>query len=149
MHLALYKGPGSDLGKQVGHVAISAWTRSPYSHCELVFGDIEVDGMALCASSSSRDGGVRFKWIDIYSGHWDIVNLRKHGFTDADEEYAKTWFVEREGAGYDYLGLLFFLTSLRTERRQRWFCSEAVGAALKLSKPHKLSPGSLSKLFPE
>ena len=47
VQLALYKGRGT-----LFNALIRWWTRSPYSHCELV-----ING--TCYSSSIRDGGVR------------------------------------------------------------------------------------------
>ena len=49
VQLALYKAPG-----EWTNALIRWWTRSQYSHCELV-----IDG--TCYSSSERDRGVRSK----------------------------------------------------------------------------------------
>jgi hypothetical protein len=37
MRIAMYKGPPDDFWHKVGHTATCLWTRSKYSHCELVF----------------------------------------------------------------------------------------------------------------
>ena len=64
MKLAFYKGR-EDLYDRL----ISWWTRGPYSHVELVISD------NYCMSSSPKDGGIRFKHIDLRPDHWDLVEL--------------------------------------------------------------------------
>lgn len=63
MQLALYKGKGL-----IGNALVRRWTRSPYSHCELVIGD-------YCYSSSLMDKGVRRKQIILKPEHWMLVPL--------------------------------------------------------------------------
>jgi hypothetical protein len=139
MKIAMYKGPPTHFLHKVGHAVINFWTGSDYSHCELVFGQPNMHGSSLCASSSARDGGVRFKWINLKDGKWDVYDLP--GF---DEKTAKAWFYDRQGLKYDYLGLLWFVLPIRKfNNPRRWFCSEAIGAALGLDRPHKLHPEKL------
>jgi hypothetical protein len=142
MQLALYKGPASDFWHKVGHQAICLWTDSPYSHCELVFGQPGDDGTSLCGSSSSRDGGVRLKLIDLSSGHWDLQDLPL--YSPQEEQYALQWFIDHTDAKYDWLGLPFFVIPIRAEDRKRWFCSEACAAALRYHKPYQYTPKSLA-----
>jgi hypothetical protein len=105
-------------------------TGSVYSHCELI-----VNGVSY--SASMRDGGVRQKVIDYKPERWDFVEV------DGEAMTAVRWFHEHEEDHYDYLGLLGFLTPWRTESQSRWFCSEAVAAALGIPEPWKFSPGKL------
>lgn len=142
MKIAMYKGPPGDFWHKVGHWATCLWTRSKYSHCDLVFSDAPVGGKHLCASSSARDGGVRFKRIDLGSGKWDVFDLP--GFDSFDEAYARQWFNDHAGRGYDYLGLLWFLLPIKAiNHPQHFFCSEALAHALQLPKPHKFHPQRL------
>lgn len=138
MKLAFYKGPASGFWKTVGHLGICLWTRSKYSHCEVVFGEETPSATYLCASASSRDGGVRFKFINLHSGHWDIVDLAQH--TELQEQEALRWFYRHEGEKYDYVGLLFFVIPIKLEAKTRWFCSEAAARALGLPKWWKFTP---------
>ena len=55
---------------------ICAWTRSPYSHVEIV-----IDGS--CFSSSLRDGGVRAKPIDLDKPWWRVLTIDWRGREDA------------------------------------------------------------------
>ena len=100
---------------------ISGFDGGRYSHVELLFSD------GTCFSSSSRDGGVRFKFIEFDAGKWDFVDLDVPDFM---EPWLRDWCADRVGARYDYLGVLHFpLLWIRQDRR-RWFCSEICVAAL-------------------
>jgi hypothetical protein len=148
MKLAMYKGPASDPLHKLSHWFTCLWTRSKYSHCELVFnGSGIMAPKSLCASSSARDGGVRLKYIDLTSGHWDVYELPQ--FDALDEAEARAWFYAKadRSAGYDWFGLLWFVLPIKAfNNPRRWFCSEAVAAALDLPKPHKLHPRKLLAL---
>ena len=61
IYLAAYKGQGKLFNR-----LIRLWTRSRYSHCELVM----PDGRWL--SASAMDGGVREKYIELNLEHWDL-----------------------------------------------------------------------------
>ena len=52
MRVAFYKGEGNFFDK-----LIRWWTKSSYSHCELIFSD------GIFFSADPRDGGVRYKNI--------------------------------------------------------------------------------------
>lgn len=109
------------------------WTKSPYSHVELVLST----GRAW--SASFADGGVRNKLINFDPAHWDLVDL-----PPALERDAEAWFKAHRGAGYDVLGNLQFIVSPFPHSRERWFCSEAVAAALGIPDPWRYAPGTLA-----
>lgn len=138
MKIAMYKGPAKDIAHKISHWITCLRTMSVYSHCEIVFSEPRGDGTSLCASSSLRDGGIRFKQIDLDSGNWDVYVISGY-----DEEYAKAWFEARKGMPYDIWGLLWFLLPIRKfNNPNSYFCSEACAAALKIDSPHKLHPQS-------
>jgi len=130
--LAFYKGRSRLFDRLVRW-----WTRSPYSHVELVL-SVSEDGMAECASSSFLDGGVRVRWMRLDGSRWDVVELP--GF---DADAARVWFAEHLGEGYDVLGLLGFVWPVR-HRRRRWFCSEAIVEALGAPDSWRYSPALLA-----
>lgn len=132
MYLAMYKGPADGLWNKLFHWAVCTFTRSKYSHCELV-----INGM--CWSSSNRDGGVRGKRIDLTSGKWDLYPIQ------ADERAAVEWFRFHKGAKYDWMGVLRFVLPFIPKQRKRWFCSEAIAAAIGLHTPECFTPESLLK----
>jgi hypothetical protein len=135
LQLAFYKGPATDTWHQLAHRVICWVTGSPYSHVELV-----IDG--ACCSASPRDGGVRGKRIDLASGKWDVINVPGHS-----EARAWDWFCRHNGHAYDYAGVLRFVLPLLPSRRNQWFCSEAVAAALGLPTADLWTPGMLADHF--
>lgn len=132
--LAFYKGPPSgDWWHWICHYAVCLWTWSRYSHVELV-----IDG--VCHSASPRDGGVRFKKIDLGSGRWDVFPIR---LTEQQIEYAVLWFHINQGDRYDWAGIWRFVFPFLPHSRSRWFCFESVGAALGFAGAHKLTANDL------
>jgi hypothetical protein len=128
--LALYKGRG-----QLGNAFIRWWTGSQYSHCELVVGD-------WCYSSSMMDKGVRRKYIDTDSGHWDLIPL-----PFADGERIRDYFERTDHHRYGWLGLIrsqLFNRNRNTHGAQ--FCSEWCANALGLPNAPSYSPASLGRL---
>lgn len=109
------------------------WERGPYSHCELVFSD------DMAASSSYEDGGVRLKQIDFDPAHWDFIDL-----PDRLEPAARGWFEAQHGKAYDLLGNMRFLLGFMSDGRDKWFCSEAVAAALGMEEPWRYGPNGLA-----
>lgn len=131
IRLALYKAPGD-----ISDKLIRLWTRSAYSHCELVLPD------GRFVSSSPRDGGVRAKILDADPDSWDFLPLPWL------EQSAVEALLETEaGAGYDWPGILGSqIFPLGMQSRSRWFCSEFCAAAQGLEHPQRYSPGALAEL---
>ncbi|QBP09865.1 hypothetical protein [Cupriavidus metallidurans] len=136
MQIAFYRGRKRWLDR-----LIQWWSRGPYSHCELVL-EKAPNGTHVCASSSWVDGGVRMKAIDLSGPAWVVVDVPVSLDT---VRQAEEWFRRHDGEGYDILGLVGMV--LRTRNRadgKRWFCSEAVAAALGWSEPWRLDPTTLN-----
>lgn len=130
MVIAFYKGRRWGWHGLVAWL-VRTWLAGPYSHCELVFSD------GMSASSSWMDGGVRFKRIEFNPERWDMLDVQ------GDEEAARTWFLVHEGMPYDVLGLLGFIARPIRGGRRRWFCSEAVMAALGYEESWRFDPCSM------
>ena len=105
--------------------------RGAYSHCELVFSD------GMSASSSFLDRGVRFKQIDFDPAKWDIVEVT------GDEKSARQWFNAHAGQPYDLIGTARFIFGVIPPSQKKWFCSEAVAAALGMNEPWRYGPCGL------
>lgn len=133
MKLAFYKGRRGGFAG-LFDAAVRWWTRGPYSHVELVFDD------HLSASASTRDGGVRFKRIDFHPDRWDFVEI------GGDWQAALAWFEAHKGQGYDYAGLFGFVWRPGNGVNRRWFCSEAVAAALGIRDPWRFCPNALAAI---
>ena len=130
---ALYKGPATGWFNVLWHHAVCWWTGDIHSHCEMVI-------KGVCYSSSNRDGGVRAKVIDLTTGRWDFY------LVDGDEDEALAWFKLHMGQGYDWLGPCRFVLPLLPHFLRRWFCSEAIAAALGWHKPHRVRPGEFARV---
>lgn len=134
VRLAFYKKRNSFFDK-----AIMWYTKSKYSHVELLVGDIAY-------SSSVRDKGVR-KWDfekNANKDNWDIVEIdEKSDLKHIDELYTKT----KESA-YDLLGILLSqMLPIGIHAKSSYFCSEWCAEALKINNPHKFSPEDLYRKF--
>jgi len=127
--LALYKGKG-----KIGNALIRAWTRSEYSHCELVVGGI-------CYSSSLMDGGVRCKYITLGPDHWDIIEL-----TPKYDRAILTYYEKTRQYKYSWLDLIRSqMFNLAMDEEGAAFCSEWCAAAIGLPEPATFSPKTLAE----
>lgn len=99
---------------------ISLVTLSKYSHCEIVFSD------GMCASSSVRDGGIRFKKIDLSDEKWEVFTLKG----DYNEAAIRQWFVDNDGDLYDLKAAIASAFGIDLLREDRKFCSQACGITL-------------------
>lgn len=134
---AFYKGTPAGVPGMYNRF-IRWWTRSRYSHVEVIFFDGGAGADSQSASASYIDGGVRFKWFTFDPALWDFVDLPAELALPA-----LSWFREHEFAAYDLLGILHFVLSPVGNDKRKWFCSEAVAAALGMQDPARFDPGTL------
>lgn len=129
---------------------IAAFDKGEYSHVELVL--VPTNGLSVCCSSSSRDGGVRTKLIALNDGKWDRVEVP----TTPEQDRISQEFVApicQRKAKYDWAGILGFPLHHNTQDSQRWFCSELCTAALQAAgvkavgslDPGRTSPNELHR----
>lgn len=119
MKVAFYKGKGTFF-----NWVIRKKEKGPYSHVELVFNN------GMWASSVIEEGGIVARKRNVNLDEWDFIEI-----PDSMEVYAAAWFVMHQGKGYDLLGQLsFFFKEIQPSKRRFW-CSEAVAAALGLPSP--------------
>ena len=170
MKAAFYTGTRSGW-RGIGNVLVRWRLRSQISHCELVFepGDgvddlMPRDGQTMlpttqpvageywCASSSATDpmptwsprragksGGVRFKRINVRdASKWRLVDVPW-----ADARRAAQWFVDHQGALYDWQGIVGFIAWPVPDKAGRWSCHEACAAALGHPAPSRTDPAAL------
>jgi hypothetical protein len=129
--IAFYKGTHPGL-PGVYNRLVRARGHGPYSHVELIFSD------GWAASSSWMDGGVRFKQIDFDTQNWDILELPGEW-----ESFARLWFATNEGKAYDLMGNAFLAIGFVSDSFDKFFCSEAAAAALKIDQAFRLEPNTL------
>jgi len=139
MKIALYKAVRPGI-QGVFNIIVRWWTNGPYSHCEAVLAT-GPDGASECASSSFLDGGVRIKSIKLDSDHWDFLEVQ------ANPAQVRAWFAERVGLPYDLVGLLRFVGPRGDGDKARWYCSEAVCAALGWSEPWRFDPNTFAAVL--
>lgn len=124
--IAFYKAKGNIIDK-----AIRLWTRSKYSHCEIIIGE-------SWYSSSPRDNGVRGKQIIDDGTSWDIINV-----DISLDSFNNTYFKYRNG-GYDFVGIfLCMVIPLKRDSKRKVTCSEFCAEVLGFSEPKMYSPERL------
>jgi len=121
--IAFYKGEGNFLNK-----IVRAWTRSKYSHAELILDDKKTwisISPKLCSEIEST--------VPLLVDHtqWDIIELQVNS-----EQYQTIleFYEETAGCGYDWIGMLCsqFLP-FRIKAKNRWYCSEWIAYALRIA----------------
>ena len=137
MIVAFYKATRPGL-EGIYSRAVRFIEHGPYSHCEVIFSD------GTSASASFIDKGVRFKQINYNPENWDFVSV-----PDAVHDAAKEWFAEHEGRGYDVWGNVAFVLPIVKHSAGKWFCSEAIAAAIGMPDAHKYGPNGLAKVLRE
>lgn len=136
-HIAYYLGrktenPETELLDRI----ICFFTRSKYSHVELVYDYSPVSQIGLCASSSSRDGGVRQTRIDFSTGRWELYEIP----TTKTKDQIIDWFDMRGNCQYDWAGALGAYIERINGKDKRYFCVEAVGECLDIPGASKMTP---------
>lgn len=130
VYLALYKGKG-----MIGNAVVRWWTRSIYSHCELV-----IDNMWY--GCSVMDKGVRAKSIDFNAEHWDLIPL-----PDYLRPRIRAYFDKTHGEPYSWLDLVRSQTfNGAYDQEGASFCSDWCAAALGLPNSVTYSPKTLGDL---
>ena len=126
--IAFYKGKGNWINK-----IIRWWTKSKYSHAELVLPN-KMTWIGISPFLSSR---VESRYNIIYKpSNWDFVNLN---VTEQQYSTMLDFFKETKGCKYDWIGMLFAY-ALRVSGFFNW-------QVIKLYDQCDLSPGVLHKLI--
>ncbi|MBS9778577.1 MAG: enoyl-CoA hydratase [Gammaproteobacteria bacterium] len=95
---------------------IRVLTKGKYSHCEIAIS--RKDGKFDCYSSSPRDGGVRYKVMDLPSDRWDLQQI-----TGLKQRDVVSYFNQTQGAKYDWLGAIGVIVGCPDDK-SKFFCSE-------------------------
>jgi hypothetical protein len=146
------------------HRFIRWWTKSPYSHAELILPD-NVTWMSISPFLSSRVGArVKRDITDIStsSNDWDYLTFKLNS-RDAVKAYQISqldrFIEETTGSQYDWAGLILsHLSPYLIKRRGKWYCSEWIAHALvnsriimwddiRLYDTPDLSPGKLYNIL--
>ena len=121
--VAFYKGKGDYLNG-----IVRWWTKSVYSHAELVL----PDGITWIGISPFLKSKVasRKKLMTKYTD-WDFITI---DVTQEQVDIIMEFFDDTEGHGYDWVGMLLsqFLPC-KIKHKKRWYCSEWIAYALRIS----------------
>ena len=143
--IAFYKGPGLLRDR-----FIRLWTRSRYSHVELVIDDRNW----WLGIRPPESPSVRKNIVNTYNeNHWDFIEIfaTKEQVEKIVEFYNKT-----NGMDYDWVGMvLSHISPFRIKHTEKWYCSEWVIYALEyagllggeLYDKNKLPPEFVYKLL--
>ena len=149
MKIALYKAETGTLIDKL----INIWTGFyGYSHSEIVFDKIygHPKDKYMCCSSSPRDGEIRFDGIDIYSRHWELIDIPEIE-TPQQEQEIYDFLKTLEGAKYDWKGifLTFVFSFINKQDDKKWWCSEICGFVINKyvneNFKYRISPNKLAK----
>lgn len=146
--IAFYKGKGDFI-----NAIVRWWTKSIYSHAELVLPD---DITSISISPFFKSKIMRRLKLEVNYSEWDFIEI---AITPEQHEVILDFFEETKGQGYDWIGMLLsqFLPC-KIKHRERWYCSEWIAYALRIAcvfdwrkmkmyDRHDLSPAALHKLI--
>ena len=121
--VAFYKGDGNCLNS-----IVRWWTKSVYSHAELVLPD-NITWIGISPFLKSKVAS-RIK-LEVDPSEWDFVSLY---VTQEQLDIVMEFFQDTEGQRYDWWGMLLsqFLPC-KIKHRKRWYCSEWIAYALRIA----------------
>lgn len=121
--IAFFVGKGNWKNK-----VIRWWTKSPFSHVELVLPD-EKTWISISPFLTSKVAA-RVK-EHISRDNWKFVEIE---VTEQQVKVIKEFYEFTEGCRYDWIGMLLsqFLP-FHIKRRNKWYCSEWIAYALRIS----------------
>lgn len=119
-------------------------TRGKYAHA----GWLCRDGSFIEAHGKTGVAKSRHPWV-INDGEADVFGV--HGLTYEQHKRIESFLRLQVGEGYDWLGVVRFLSGVNRNNYRRWFCSELVAEAceeahvpLLLTQPWRISPATLA-----
>ena len=121
--VAFYKGDGNVLNK-----IVRKWTKSVYSHAELILND-EKTWISITPFLKSK---IYSKENPEYNkNEWDFLDI---SVTPEQHRIIEEFYELTEGCSYDWVGMLFsqFLP-FRIKQESKWYCSEWIAYALRIS----------------
>ena len=123
IRVAFYKAPGNWKNK-----VIRWWTKSPYSHAELILPDKVTTISISPFLSSTVNARIKKEWDP---GKWDFVDFE---ITAQQLGVIQEFYQSTAGCRYDWIGMLCsqFLP-FHIKRKGKWYCSEWIAYALRIS----------------
>lgn len=135
MDVLFYVGPGS-----VGDKIIRAWNWSSISHCQIRFSD------GWCYSADLLRGTIKFKMPVVDKSKWIVVRVNA---MYAAEDATRAFLEKELGKEYDWRGILLSqVFGMRSESRDKWFCSELAISALQYGQCYGQTSPVIDKRMP-
>jgi len=121
--VAFFKGEGNCLNR-----IVRWWTKSAYSHAELVLPD-GITWLGISPFVKSKVASRKKLIIDY--GEWDFLSI---SVTQEQVDIIMEFFEDTEGHRYDWIGMLLsqFLPC-KIKHKKRWYCSEWITYALRIA----------------
>ena len=108
------------------HRVIRWWTRSEYSHAELI-----MPSGAWVSISPFLAKRVQSRAEPEEDGEWDFIDIE---VTEKKIESLKRFYDLTKGQKYDWVGMILSqLLPFHIKARGRWYCSEWITYALRIS----------------
>jgi len=123
INIAFYRGNGGIVNK-----IVRWWTKSEYSHAELVM----PDGLTWIGISPFKTSKLQsvFK-LDYDPKEWEFISIE---ITEQQLEVINEFFRATEGCQYDWVGMILSqLLPYNIKRKNKWYCSEWIAYALRIS----------------
>lgn len=137
VYLASYKSTRPGWPGAVNR-AIRICTNSLYSHSEICVGN-PFERAVHCLSSTSADGGVRIKLMQLNPAKWDIVALHS-----VNEATVWEFFARHHGEPYELDGAFrTVLPFVGRPQHHKWFCTEVCADVMGITEPWRMYPGIL------
>ena len=155
--VAFYKGKGNWKNK-----IIRWWTKSPYSHAELVLPN-GITWVSISPFLTAKVSGRSVYEVENLED-WDFLSFElswREPVKDYQVEQIYNFIQETNGAKYDWLGMILSqIFPYVIKHRDRWYCSEWIAHALVkariikwdkilIYKTPNLSPGKLYEILKE
>jgi len=121
--IAFYRGKGDLVNKLVRW-----WTKSPYSHSELIM----PDGTTWIGISPFKNSRLRARPnLHYKKEEWDFVELEA---SEQQVAVIEEFYRSTQDCEYDWIGMILsqFLP-FNIKRKSKWYCSEWIAYALRIS----------------
>lgn len=131
--IAFYKGRGLKRDR-----LIRWWTKSRYSHVELILPDGNISGIRPPYYSLVTTRAIK----KLNESEWDLLEVE---VSNSQLGLLQGFIASTEGQGYDWLGMIASnISPLKVRAPGRWYCSEWVAYALSVSG---VLPWKFAKLY--
>jgi len=123
INIAFFRGRGGFINK-----VVRWWTKSEYSHAELVM----PDGLTWIGISPFKTSKLQARYnLDYDPSEWDFIAIE---ITEKQLKIINEFFEFTKGSHYDWVGMILSqLLPYNIKRKNKWYCSEWIAYALRIS----------------